>query len=372
MNVFTWHQALLLASLATPLHLWAQDCALSLSPSNIDLGQLNRTTLPTFPSELAPRQLALNLLCESAHDLSLIYRARHTLAQGFTLGDGAGYRLKVVQSSVDGQAVQWGHVPTGTQAFSSHGGIGHLEPDIALQPVREGAVVRGRRLSAQLELTASFATSVRDAAQAQTWLASGSLELVGQQRRLQVQGTYAPAACRPTLSSAGQVDFGRIGLNELNRDKPTLLGRQTSLNVECDAATRFAVRAVDNRMGTASDALPLPAASLFGIGRNATGQPLGGFSIRLGTAVERNGNTASTLRGDPAAQLWRPDPDQLLRHDATITAWQSSQSAGLAPEAWTALAIPLTIDLYLRPTRQLDVGQETAIDGSATLEIIYL
>jgi len=373
MNVYLGSLTLLAVASMAPLSSWAQGCSLSLSPADIDFGQLNRTTLHRSAGELPlpVRRLSLNLLCDTEHDLTLSYYAADHTSRSFTLGDRAKYRLSVLQASVDDQPVQW----AGRQANTgqpSTAGAAVLEGGYPVQPVRAGTVVKGRHMIAQVELRAALDSSVLDAADAQSWQARGTFEIAGQQRDMQLRVGFAPAACRPSLTGDGQVNFGRIGQGQLQRDAVTSLTRDTRLDVDCDAETRFAIRAVDNRRGSVADHLPAPAWALFGVGRSGAGQPLGGFTARLGVATGRDGIAASALLGDASAQTWRHDPEQLLRQDGRVSAFKRAHTPGTVPDAWRRLSIPLTLELHLAPARTLDLRQEAAIDGAATLEIVYL
>lgn len=373
MNSYRWSAALLMMTLTVPTYTWAQGCNLSVGPGDVDFGQYNRTTLQPAAGRLALpiRHLNLNLVCEAEQNLTLVYRAAETSTQGFMLGRLGVYQLSVLQASVDGQPVQWAQLNT-AQSLSSSTWVGVLKDDRALQPVRAGSVVRGRQLTAQVEISATLDVSVRDSKDAHTWQAHGAFEIAGQHREVHLRTGFAPAACRPALSDGGRVDFGRISQGQLNRETITSFSRQTALQVDCDAATRFALRAVDNRAGTVAARLPAPLPALFGIGRGHTGLPLGGFTVRLGAGTGRDGTTSSALSGDCAAQVWHQAPDMLLQHDGRLSAFKRVHSPGSLPGTWQGLSIPLTIDLHLAPARLLDLRQETPIDGSATLEIIYL
>ena len=373
MSRHTFLAALLATALAAPLQALAQGCSLSISPADIDLGQYNRTTVQRVFGELhlPPRQLSLNVLCETEQDLTLAYRAGQSSNQGFALGSHGTYRLRVLQASIDDQPVQW-RQPDALAKFSNSAGVTSLEGDRPLHPLRAGQAVRGKRLHAQIELQARLAPTVLTASDAHELSASGSFDIVGQLRPLLVRTRFAPAACRPTLSGNANVNFGRIGVGELRRDSVTTFSRQTVLEVECDAPTRFALRAVDNRAGSVSDQLLAAAPTLFGIGRTADGQGWGGFTARLGAATGRDGSSAYPMLGDASAQTWRPDPAGLLRNDGQPTALGRQSTSGVSPGAWSGLSLPLTVELHLAPAGGLHIRQETPIDGSVTLEIIYL
>jgi type 1 fimbria pilin len=374
MNGCRYTLVALLAGLLAPAVALAQGCNLALSPADIDLGQFNRTTVQLSGDEvpLPPRRFSLNLVCDTEQDLVLAYRAAEPSTKGFALGPQGTYRLSVLQAAVDDQRVQWSPVPASAPRASRVSEAAALEDDQGLQPLRAGKLIRGRRLQAQIELQAALAPSVLTAPDAHTLSASGTFAVAGQLTTLQVRTGFAPAACRPTLAGNAQVDFGRIAMSQLQHASVTSFSQPTILDVDCDAPTRFAIRAVDNRTGSVSDRLGLAKPTLFGIGRTAAGQALGGYSVRLGAATGRDGTPSVALLGDTSGQTWRVDRDGFLRSDGQLTALQGVLAPGSAPSAWSGLSLPLTIDLHLAPARELDLRQETPIDGSVTLEIIYL
>lgn len=374
MSRCTFLAALMATALATPLQAFAQGCSLSLSPADIDLGQFNRTTLQMASGELQlpPRQLSLNILCETEQDLTLIYRASQPSTQGFALGQQGTYRLRVLQASIDDQPVQWRQATTFAPKVSTGAETPSMENDQPLQPMRNGSAVKGKRLHAQIELQAALAPTLLAASDAHELTASGSFDSVGQQKPLLVRAAFAPAACRPTLAGSANMNFGRIGVGELQRESVTTFSRRTTLDVDCDAPTRFAIRALDNRAGSVSDQLSAAVPTLFGIGRTADGQALGGFTARLSAGIGRDGSSAYPLLGDASGQTWQPDPAGLLRNDGQPTALGRQSTSGAAPGAWAGVSLPLTVELHLAPASGLDIHQDTAIDGSATLEIIYL
>lgn len=374
MSRCTFLAALMATALATPLQTFAQGCSLSLSPADIDLGQFNRTTLQMASGELQlpPRQLSLNILCETEQDLTLIYRASQPSTRGFALGQQGTYRLRVLQASIDDQPVQWRQATTFAPKVSTGAETPSMENDQPLQPMRNGSAVKGKRLHAQIELQAALEPTLLAASDAHELTASGSFDIVGQQKPLLVRAAFAPAACRPTLGGSANMNFGRIGVGELQRESVTTFSRRTTLDVDCDAPTRFAIRALDNRAGSVSDQLLAAVPTLFGIGRTADGQALGGFTARLSVGFGRDGSSAYPLLGDASGQTWQPDPAGLLRNDGQPTALGRQSTSGAAPGAWAGVSLPLTVELHLAPASGLDIHQDTAIDGSATLEIIYL
>lgn len=179
---------------------------------------------------------------------------------------------------------------------------------------------------------------------------------------LTVTGLITPSACTPALSNGGVVDHGTISVKDLSDttqlDKVTL-----QLSVNCAASTFFAIQSTDNREGTAAGVRDSP--SVFGLGLSADNQKLGRYVLTMENVVADgaeqllvesvNGNT--WFYASPDA-VWQPG-------------WMRSVSApGYIPAAvqnlMTDLVVATTIE---KPTMTTD---EIRLDGSATLEVVYL
>lgn len=179
---------------------------------------------------------------------------------------------------------------------------------------------------------------------------------------LTVTGLITPSACTLALSNGGVVDHGTISIKDLSDtthlDKVTL-----QLSVNCAASTFFAIQSTDNREGTAAGVRD--SGSVFGLGLSADNQKLGRYVLTMENVVADgaeqllvesvNGNT--WFYASPDA-VWQPG-------------WMRSVSApGYIPAAvqnlMTDLVVATTIE---KPTMTTD---EIRLDGSATLEVLYL
>ncbi|WP_438867677.1 DUF1120 domain-containing protein [Pseudomonas sp. L1(2025)] len=178
---------------------------------------------------------------------------------------------------------------------------------------------------------------------------------------LSVKGVITPSACTPSMP--GDIDFGKIAARDLNTDKPTWLEpRRVTLNVICEAATLFALKPFDNRGGSAM----IPNA--FGLGVNQT-EKLGAFMLSFGNPVA-------------------PIPSTVLIMNSEGYWWELAESDGIGPDNWVALgsrnsgdwaphplqdmSMDVTLRAAIAPANDLTLTQEVPLDGSATLEVMYL
>ncbi|MCP2019503.1 UNVERIFIED_ORG: hypothetical protein J2Y76_000418 [Pseudomonas reinekei] len=189
---------------------------------------------------------------------------------------------------------------------------------------------------------------------------------------LLVKGTITPVACTPTFSNNGLVDYGKISRQDLNVDKRTQLRDESlDLNISCNTEARFALKMRDNREGSA----------------------IVNSEIYYGLNVDRSGNRIGlySLHFDPARTVADPLP-QVYRTDSTTKgqAWSTSSFSSIpiaansylgftdvagstaGPVKIKNLSSRVTLVAIIAPTSTLDLSEDAILDGSATLEVVYL
>ena len=181
---------------------------------------------------------------------------------------------------------------------------------------------------------------------------------------LTVKGLIVPSACMPSLS-ANTVDVGRVSVKDLNQDTRTFLTPTTlTLSVNCEASTLFAMKATDNRSDSAA------AINELGIGKTAAGELIGGYWLMLSnatadtTAVQmigstNNGGSWFRFREDDA---W----------GTTYLLSIAAVGAGSVPIPARDTQVALSIKPFIFPAKDVTIGEDTLIDGSATIEVRYL
>jgi type 1 fimbria pilin len=181
---------------------------------------------------------------------------------------------------------------------------------------------------------------------------------------LAVKGLIVPSACTPTLS-ANTVDVGRVSVKDLNQDSRTFLTPTTlTLSVNCEASTLFAMKATDNRSDSAA------AINELGIGKTAAGELIGGYWLMLSnatadtTAVQmigstNNGGSWFRFREDDA---W----------GTTYLLSIAAVGAGSVPIPARDTQVALSVNPFIFPAKDVTIGEDTLIDGSATIEVKYL
>lgn len=211
---------------------------------------------------------------------------------------------------------------------------------------------------------AVLATTLVISATQHTWAASTV--------DLSVKGTITPLACTPILSNNGLVDYGKISRQDLSVDKRTRLRDQTlDLNIQCNAPARFALLMRDNRDGSAI----VNSEIYYGLNHDNSQNKIGLYSLNF----------------DPASTVV-DDLTQVYRTDSTTggVAWSSSNSrpipigaksylgftdvagSSVGPIAIQNLTSRVIVETIIAPTSELDLSTEVQLDGSATLDVVYL
>lgn len=189
---------------------------------------------------------------------------------------------------------------------------------------------------------------------------------------LSVKGSITPAACTPTLSKGGLVDFGKLPIKDMTAANNKLPRVTFELSVTCTASTLFAVKSSDNRSGSSADAdIGGGGVSSFGLGWVNGDTKIGWYTLAMnnaqadGTATpvieSVDGRTWFDVSG--TEQAWQPAWMRALRGDA---------GGDLAPKPMQAMIADVLLDASIRSKRYLPADQEFPIDGSATLDVVYL
>ncbi|MFJ4064839.1 DUF1120 domain-containing protein [Pseudomonas sp. NPDC089996] len=187
-----------------------------------------------------------------------------------------------------------------------------------------------------------------------------------------VTGSIKPGACVPTLSNGGRYDFGTISTSQLKDTQWTRLdSAYQQLSVQCDAPTRFGLRAVDAR----SDSSVGVSENEYGLGMNGTNK-IGHYTLAfLGSSVKINdGDAATRLRTYDGGSSWSVDGGVVsyiknTRRNAmhTFVPVGSTQ-----PVAIRNMVTDLRVTMHIVPLSELDVGDGIELDGASTIEVRYL
>lgn len=365
-----------LSAATTPVYAQATDeCRLTVNESAVDFGRFNRIVMAARAGEapLGQRVLMLTLSCPQPRDLTLHFRAITAGIDrfGFPGTGGATYTLSASDAVLDGEAVSLGLVEGDGAPPSVIAPRLLWRPERGLVPVRAGQPAEGSALSMRLEIEGWIRTdsvSVRDASH---WQSDGLIEAVeaNASHDLAVQFDVIPAACTPRVSGGGVLDFGRISVGDLAAHGETSLPpRRAALEVTCDGPALFALRAIDNKVGTANSTATLDyglgLAGSAKIGRFTMIAPLAG--VTLDGSVARVAHWSFDNGGN-----WGQNPSLAhFSHDRLVGL--SKTPSETSPSMITNATVPIDVSPVIADKVTLPVSDVISFDGHVTFEVVYL
>lgn len=355
---------------------YAADCQLLISNPDINYGRLNPTTIREVAGRypLASRQVSLSVHCLQSSDMTIRYNALPAGDGNYRFAEAGGYQLRLRDALLDGRPVQLGLLPAEGQAPSLVNSSLVWEAGHHVVPVVEGVPVQGQTFSVTVDIDAWLARSDTQGGDARYWQSFGDVlaASVAGSRQLSLAAEFAPAACTVLLSRGGVIDLGRIPGSIRKPDAHVALPSQTlDVAINCAGETRFAIRALDNRSGTASDDA---SGEAFGLGKAGPEERIGFYRLRLDTSrAMGSARTVFAVTADEASRdSWTPATAATVALSAQkIVGFTHTMGDTRGPGAIQTLAVPLTVEPWLGPSNGMLVD-EAAIDGSATIEVIYL
>jgi hypothetical protein len=354
----------------------ADECQLNLSQPVLDYGLMNRAIRPDGAPErnLGVRNLSLNLSCSQPTDVSLFYRAMAATAERFHFADRGSYQIRIRDAVLDGHSVDIGLIAAPGQPPTQTASTLTWRPGHGVVAVQAGAPSQGRTFSAQLEVTAWVQEQGMQLRDALTWETTGVFDAIapGLTREATLRARFAPAACEPTLSNGGLVDFGTLTKNDLSADKSTRLPpKSLTLTVGCDAPTPFALVMHDNRLGSAT----VNSEIYYGLGKDRRDNKIGLYSLNVdpydasADRYPRLYRTDSTTGG----KAWSSSNSNPIPIGKTsYLAFTDSAGSNAGPVLIQTLSTRVTVQAVIAPTNNLDLSSAIDLDGAGTIEIIYL
>jgi type 1 fimbria pilin len=203
-------------------------------------------------------------------------------------------------------------------------------------------------------------------------LALSPLAMADSTVELTVKGLITPVACTPTLSAGGLVDFGKISQQDLNLTTGTRLpAKSLNLSVDCNGPVRYALRMRDNRDGTAH----VNSEIYYGMGLDNSGNKIGVYSV----SFDPKQTVADTLPGlygtesTTGGVAWRTSNRNPIDIGArSLLGFTDLEGSTAGPSAIQTLTSTLTLEAVINAKQNLDLSTDIPLDGSGTLEVVYL
>ncbi|MGQ7861309.1 DUF1120 domain-containing protein [Pseudomonas sp. 32A] len=189
---------------------------------------------------------------------------------------------------------------------------------------------------------------------------------------LGITGLLTPSACTPALSSNGLIDYGKISQQDLNIDRGKRLPvRYLSVTINCEAATRYALRMSDNRDGTAN----VNSEIYYGLGLDPSGNKIGLYSLTFDpkqTVIDSLPEVYGT-ESTSGGVAWRTaNSNPIDIGSRSFLGFTDTVGSTSGPTAFQTLSSLVRVDTVIAAKNNLDLSSDVHIDGSSTMEVLYL
>ncbi|WP_421555793.1 DUF1120 domain-containing protein [Pseudomonas kitaguniensis] len=199
-------------------------------------------------------------------------------------------------------------------------------------------------------------------------LAGASTVMAASSQDLTITGSITPSACTTLITSGGIVDYGKISAQDLHPTAVTPLPEASvQVSVTCLAPTLMALKSADNRPGTAAD--QMGSVSMFGLGLAGGNEKIGWYTLTMADVIANDLPTTpiETVDGvvwlDAFNSVWQPGWMRTATDPSIPTP---------APLALTTFKADVVVAATITNKKNLPITEEIKIDGSATLDLIYL
>lgn len=185
---------------------------------------------------------------------------------------------------------------------------------------------------------------------------------------LSIIGNILPGACAAELGGDGIVDLGTVLAEKLSAtDETALAAVQVPLTVTCQVPVRFAFMGIDNTGDSAS------VATRYGLGLSPEGEKIGGAVISFKDPTA-DGAPVHYTRSEDGGQQWEPSGNEGVTWlgKVSINGFSTTAGALTGPDPISSLQVNLLVRTYIQPTNALTIAGDVPINGSATIDLIYL
>lgn len=199
-----------------------------------------------------------------------------------------------------------------------------------------------------------------------------ALSLAASTTDLTIKGTLTPAACTPELSRNGFIDFGKISRQDLNPTTRTRLRDESlDLSIHCTAPARFALLMRDNRDGSAL----VNSEIYYGLNLDHSGNKIGLYSLHFDPANTVIDDWSEVFRTDSTTggKAWSSSNGRSIPIGAqSYLGFTNAAGSNAGPIAIQTLNARVILQTVIAPTAELDLSRDVQLDGSATLDLVYL
>lgn len=219
-------------------------------------------------------------------------------------------------------------------------------------------------------------------------LAAISLPAMANSVDVRVVGTITPSACTPTVSGNGTFDYGTIKPDTLSDTDFTVLAEKTlDFSIACDAPTKVGFKVTSQRgvSAVAGDGSlqesakrpvslfgePANAGGAFGLGLNGS-KGIGGYGLRLVPGTITADGASVKLIATTGPNIVTPSGSAIDEGSDWGYVYSFATQTTSVPMTLSTLSAKLSTQAYINKKSELDLTKPVALDGLATIEIVYL
>lgn len=183
---------------------------------------------------------------------------------------------------------------------------------------------------------------------------------------LYVRGTITPDACVSTAAGGGAVGLGIVNTERLDAALATAVATKSlAFTINCPAPTLVAFSATDNREGSSLYSQNM----YFGLGLNLGAEKIGSTSVRFSSLLV-DGVTGQLIVSNNSGGTWyRPTLQRLYKG---MYVGFNAIASGDSNVPLSTVSGQIEFLSSIAPADTLTTSAEIAIDGSITMEMLYL
>lgn len=202
-----------------------------------------------------------------------------------------------------------------------------------------------------------------------------NVSYAGSTAELVVRGVITPQACVPSLDGNGIVAFGDIPAHSLKAGQYTRLpDKQINLRIACANAIKVAIRFSDNRNASTVSGIGIAVSGSgfaeiynFGLG-SVEGKNVGGYLLSIGSGSTADGKPAKNISSSDGTS-WRIGERLVRSNGADYVSFGDEENR---PTPVKQIALTIDVKAILNKPENLSLTHDVPLDGSATIEVIYL
>ena len=217
-------------------------------------------------------------------------------------------------------------------------------------------------------------------------IAGGGAARAADSFSINVTGKIVPAACEVLIEGGGNFDYGLIDKKSIAGSSNKILAvKSAGLTISCPAPTKLGLRGTDNRDGTQMipnvPVLLFPGAlfgtyswqNAFGLGLDPSGNPVGLWTAHLVSLSTESEPTVKYIYARLPGNWSDLAPEFTFFNGNYADVIHSvSRPDEKSPLAFTTLQATLEVRAAVNRPHNLDLSRPVALDGSMTVELVYL